>query len=94
MTDKVGEIEGIKISGISIRDLLSKEVMNKIDELKLNISPINLVFVREEGSDNKKSITPFVLGHQNSQEVKDKILHISGSNEDDLQKLAKIIKGD
>ncbi len=92
MENKTGEIEGIKLSGVSIKDLLSEKFIKKIEDSKLDIQAVSLVFIKEEGTNGAKTLIPFMINHQNSQEVKDKILHIGGANEKDLEKLSKIIK--
>lgn len=90
--EKVGEIEGLKLSGVSVRDLLSDKFVKNMEALKLNLDAITLVLIKEDGEENKKTVMPFIIGHQNSQELKDKVLHISGSKEKELEELAKAIK--
>ncbi|MDA3780891.1 MAG: hypothetical protein PF487_11840 [Bacteroidales bacterium] len=85
------EIEGLKLKGITIKDLLLPEFIKRLEDKKINIEAVSLVFIREE-ADGNKGITPFIFNHQNSTEVKEKILHISGANESDLKKVSEIVK--
>lgn len=86
------EIEGLKMKGISINDLLLPEFIEELEKHKVNINAVSLVFVGEEEKDEKKKIIPFVINHQNSEEVREKIVHLSGSNEKDLKKISAIIR--
>jgi len=86
------EIEGLKLKGISIKDLLLPEFIKSLEKAKINLNAVSLVFIMEEGNEKKKIVTPFVLNHQNSQEIKEKILHINGEKEKELKSLVEIIK--
>ena len=70
------EAEKFKFSSISIKDLLKKEVNEELEKSGLNVFPVNLMFINEEGEGNKKVANPIVLSHQNNKEVKDKVLHL------------------
>jgi len=87
-----GEIEGFRLSGIAISDLLLPEFVKKVQDAKLGIDAISLAFVGLDGQDNNRVVVPFVLNHQSSQEVKDKVIHLSGGREKDLKTLAEILK--
>ena len=75
------EIEGLKLKGISIKDLLLPKFIKNLESTGLNLDAVSLVFVMKEGDEKKKAVSPFILNHQNSQEIKEKILHINGAKE-------------
>ncbi len=87
------EIEGLKLKGTTLKKLLLPEFVEKLEKEKININAVSLVFVGEEESNEKKKIAPFIFSHQNSEEIKEEILHITGANEADLKKVSEIIKG-
>lgn len=86
------EIEGLKLKGITLKELLLPKFIEKIENEGINANTVSLVFVREEGTPENKILSHFIFSHQNSEEIKDKILHINGSNEEDLKKFSKILK--
>lgn len=85
------EIEGLRMKGIIIKDLLLPKFVHKLEDEGITIEAVSLVFIKE-GAQEGAGITPFVFSHQNSKEVKDKILHLSGAGELDLKKVSEIIK--
>lgn len=87
-----GEVEALRLKGIGISDLLLPKLIERIKEANLNFNAVSLVFVKESEDGKNKILLPFVLGHQNSQELKDKVLHISGPEEEELKKFVTIIK--
>ncbi len=86
------EIEGLKLKGITIKDLLVQEFINNLKKAGIDANAVSLIFVREDVVGEKKNISPFVLSHQNSKEIDEKIIHISGSNEGDLKKFSDVLK--
>jgi hypothetical protein len=90
--EKVEEVEGIRIKGISIKDLLIPELIQEFEAKNLSINPISLVFVQEEGKDKNNMITPIILGHQNKKEVEERILHVDSPNEEHLKIISEILK--
>lgn len=86
------EIEGLKLKGLTIKDLLLPEFVKNIEKEGIDANAVSLVFVKEEKDGENKKIFPFVFNHKNSEEIKEKILHISGDHETDLNKFLEILK--
>lgn len=86
------EIEGIKLKNLTINDLLNKEFLEKIK--KLNLNSISLILVYEEKDKDKQIVLPISINHQNSEEVKNKIIHLQSPNQELLTKLSEAIKKD
>lgn len=85
------EAEKFKFCSISIKDLLKKEVNDELEKSGLNIFPINLVFINEEGEGNKKIACPIILGHQSNKELKEKVLHLDCPEQKLLKIFTKIL---
>jgi hypothetical protein len=90
--EKIEEVEGLRINGISIKDILSKDLIEDFEKENLNINPVSIVFINEDEQDKKKILIPIILGHQNKIEVEKGILHIDSPNEEYLIKIATLIK--
>ena len=81
------EVEGIRVKDILIKDLIKKEFLEKIEEEKLNLAPVALVFM-----DFSQTLQlPTILSHQSLNEIKEKVLHINSINSNTVEKIAKII---
>ena len=74
------EAERYKFSNISLKNLLKKEVLDELEKSNLNIFPVNLVFINEDGEGKNKIACPVILSHQNNKEVKEQILHLDSPN--------------
>ncbi|PIN90672.1 hypothetical protein COU57_02695 [Candidatus Pacearchaeota archaeon CG10_big_fil_rev_8_21_14_0_10_32_14] len=82
------EVESAKFKGVLISDLLNPEIVNAINKLG-DIEIIALTMMKK--NDNNSSITPILLNHQGSQEVKDKVVHIVCPDPQILKKIAELI---
>ena len=78
-------IEKISISGVTIKDLLDKDFVQKLNESNININPVFLVLVPQEGN-------PIILSHSNVKEVEEKTIHIEAKTEAMIEQVTDIIK--
>ncbi|MFH1376480.1 MAG: hypothetical protein ABIH25_02490 [Candidatus Woesearchaeota archaeon] len=79
-------LEKVKKSGMSLGSLFSKKFLEDIKSL--NLQPINITFVKHTDEMRSKNITPQILivSHENDQEVKESLAHISCLDEELLKK--------
>ncbi|MEK7385569.1 MAG: hypothetical protein AABZ83_03935 [candidate division NC10 bacterium] len=85
-------IEKIKKGDFLLSNLLDKEITNKLNSFDL--IPINLIFIKDVQEMRDKKIPPqtLIIGHENDKEIKEKIVHISCSDEKLLKDFMEIIK--
>ena len=85
-------IEKIKKSDFLLSNLLDKEIANKLNSF--NLIPIDLIFIKDVQELRDKKIPPqtLIIGHENDKEVKEKIVHISCSDEKLLKDFMEVIK--
>ena len=85
----MGEVEGVRLKGFLVRDFIKEEFLKKIQENKVDVEPIALVFLDKD----VKQLTLATLNHQSPKEVEDKILHIQSQNEKLLEGFTNAIEG-
>ncbi|MFC2143153.1 hypothetical protein ACFLQN_02020 [Candidatus Aenigmatarchaeota archaeon] len=73
--------EKINYKPLVLENLLSEPFLKKMKEKLGKITAISLVFFCDE----HKAIT--IIGHENPQEIKDKLIHIQSTNADVLKKI-------
>lgn len=79
--------------GISIRDLLKDNFLERIKEKKLNIDPVALVLMVFDEKENKLKIhQPIVLAHESKKEVEGKIVHIHTEKTDASEQFFKVLE--
>ena len=83
------EPTGYRIESLKLNDLLNENFIKKIDENDIKAELISIIFVC---SDDEKKIFPVVLGHKNSDEVKNKIINLESPEVKILTKMLKILK--
>ncbi|MBM3199706.1 hypothetical protein FJZ53_02125 [Candidatus Woesearchaeota archaeon] len=88
------KIERISIKGLTIKDLLNSKFLTLIEEEKLKLDYVNLLsFSRiQEKSSKKISFSPIVLSHDKSDEIENKVLHLSADDENNLKIIEKVLK--
>ena len=84
------EVEGLRVKGVLIKDFLKDDFVADIEALNKDVEVVALVVMKKNGE--KGIPTPIVFNHQNTNEVKDKILHLDCSDAEILQKLSKIVE--
>jgi len=91
MSDEI-EVEGMKIKGATIKKLLSDSFVKQLENSGVNLEAVSLVLVREEDSpEGAKKLTSVVIGHQNAQEIKEKLVHLNCPDGELILKVSKII---
>lgn len=84
--------EVLCFEGSALSDFLNKKFLEKIEEKKLDLLPINLIFIATEKEKGKEGMYPIILGHSNREEVKKKMLHISAPKTKLSEKFIKILE--
>lgn len=89
----VNKKETISFQGFTVSDFLKEDFFEKIKKLGKEAKAINIVFIiKEESKDGKKGgIHPVILGHHDSEEIKEKILNIDAPPEI-CEKITKILE--
>jgi len=77
------DIEGIRIQGFLIKDLLKDDFVKELAQLKADLDPVALVLIGK---------VPLTLGHQKKEEIDKKIIHINCPNSELLDKFVNLIK--
>ena len=77
--------EKVRVNNISIEKLINSDLLQSIKKLDENIIPISIVFL-------KKPATPILVGHENQNEIDNKLIHINCLDESILDKMTKILE--
>lgn len=86
MDDIKEQVEGLKLTNLSIDELLNPDFSGKIKALGLNA--ISLVLISDKTDANaNEPVFPIVMNHQNKEEIKGKILHLHSPDSSLLERL-------
>ena len=85
--------EVLLFEGISIKELLKENFLEKIKEKKLHIDPVAMVLMVFDEKDDKLKIQhPIILAHESKKEVEGKIVHISTEKTDASEQFLKVLE--
>ena len=85
--------EILLFDGISIKDLLKDNFLEKIKEKNLYIDPVAMVLIVFDEKENKLKIQhPIVLAHESKKEVESKIVHITTEKTDASEQFLKVLE--
>lgn len=84
------EIEGLRVSGLSIRDFLKEDFVEEMDRISPDIDVVALVMMKKNGK--KAMSTPIIFNHQSAEEIKSKTLHLDCSDAKTLEMVKKMIE--
>lgn len=85
-------IEKIKKDNFLLSDIIDKDIVKKLNSIDL--VPINLVFIKDTQEMRNKKIPPqpLIIGHENDKEIKEKLIHITCTDEKLLNDFIESIK--
>lgn len=92
MSKIVRKQESVLFEGIRISDFLDKKFLEKLKKEELELLPVSLVFIATEKEENKKTPYPIIIGHENPDEVKNKIMHINTPSTELSDKFIKMLE--
>lgn len=79
--------EKVRVSGLSLRDLLKPEVLSKAEAEKLKMFPVFMVFQVEE-----PEMRMLTINHENRKEVEEGIIHVQSDSPEILHAFAELQK--
>ena len=80
------------LDDITINDLIKEDFLEKLKGLDKNIFPTALILISEKGDEKMKQVSLLVLSHQNTEEIKNKILHIESPDTNLVASLKNVLE--
>ena len=77
MSRIIKEREILTFEGLSLNDLLNEKFLEKINKKKLDLNPINIIFMAQKEEEGKQQFCPIILSHESRKEIETKVLHIN-----------------
>lgn len=85
-------IEKVRLEGKSLGEIFKEDFMSKVFDAGENIFPISVAFVREFEKEGKLHASLITFSHQNSDEIKSKILHVESEDSELIDIFLRIIE--
>ena len=86
------KIEKVSIKGINLKELLDKKFVEAIEKEGLELDFVNLVALVVSHEKDKIKFSPVLFSHDKREEIKDKVLHLSVEDEQNLKVVEKVFK--
>ena len=84
--------EKVLIENKSLKEVFKKDFLESILTKDGEIFPVNIMFIHETEENGKKIAFPIIISHGDSQEVKDKKLHLESPNQNMLEKFINALE--
>lgn len=88
----MAKAEKLLIENFSLNDVFKEDFLKKLNELKNNTFPVNVIFINEFEKEGKKQANPLILSHQNTRDVHNKILHLECPDTNLLDSVAEMLE--